>query len=338
MNPVLPPPRRPAARSEAAVATLPPEGADPPPEGANLVVTDASVSDESPPPGGSTTLTVTVRNMGGSVAPATILRYYRSTDATITASDTQVGTGAVGALAAAGTSDESISLTASFTSGAYYYWACVDAVTAESDTTNNCSSSVRVDVDDHYRIRLQFHSSFPSTYQNAIRAAADTWETILADTELPSIHWGRPLSCLGFSTEENPGSVDDLLILVAADSIGEGLAHAAHCNFVSGGFPVFGTVVFDEDDFEFLNANGILVHVALHEIAHVLGFGHIWYDLLKNPSSATDTLDSYFAGSQAIEAFEAAGGAAYTGAKVPVQNTGSSRNSHWPKPYSLASS
>ena len=142
MNPVLPPPRRSAARSEAAVATLSPEGADPPPEGANLTVTDASVSDESPSPGGSTTLTVTVRNMGGRVAPTTILRYYRSTDATITASDTQVGTNAVGALAAAGTSDESISLTASFTSGAYYYWACVDAVTAESDTTNNCSSSV----------------------------------------------------------------------------------------------------------------------------------------------------------------------------------------------------
>ena len=81
-----------------------------------------------------------------------------------------------------------------------------------------------MDLDDHYRIRLQFHSSFPSTYQNAIRAAADTWETILADTELPSIHWARPLSCLGFSTEENPGSVDDLLILVAADSIGAGMA------------------------------------------------------------------------------------------------------------------
>ena len=90
-------------------------------------------------------------------------------------------------------------------------------VTGESDTTNNCSSSVRVGVADHYRIRLHFHSSFPSTYQSAIRAAADTWETILADTELPSIHWGRPLSCLGFSTEENPGTVDDLLILVAAD-------------------------------------------------------------------------------------------------------------------------
>ena len=30
--------------------------------------------------------------------------------------------------------------------GAYYYGACVDAVTDESDTTNNCSASVQVDV------------------------------------------------------------------------------------------------------------------------------------------------------------------------------------------------
>ena len=32
-------------------------------------------------------------------------------------------------------------LTAPDTSGTYYYGACVDAVTDESDTTNNCSAS-----------------------------------------------------------------------------------------------------------------------------------------------------------------------------------------------------
>ena len=37
-------------------------------------------------------------------------------------------------------------LTAPATSGTYYYGACVDTVTGESDTTNNCSSSVTVTV------------------------------------------------------------------------------------------------------------------------------------------------------------------------------------------------
>ena len=38
-------------------------------------------------------------------------------------------------------------LTAPDTSGTYYYGACVDSVTDESDTTNNCSASVGVNVE-----------------------------------------------------------------------------------------------------------------------------------------------------------------------------------------------
>ena len=85
-------------------------------------------------------------NSGDVQAAATTLRYYRSTNSTISGTDTQVGTDAVGSLAAAGTSDESIGLTAPASVGTYYYGACVDAVTSESDTSNNCSSSVQVDV------------------------------------------------------------------------------------------------------------------------------------------------------------------------------------------------
>ena len=42
--------------------------------------------------------------------------------------------------------DESISLTAPDTPGTYYYGACVDAVSDESDTANNCSAAVPVTV------------------------------------------------------------------------------------------------------------------------------------------------------------------------------------------------
>ena len=107
----------------------------------DLVVLSSLVSNARPVTGAVFTLSATVRNDGRPPSPVTVLRYYRSTDATITTSDTAVGTVEVGALAASRISSESVSLTAPSTPGTYYYGACVDAVAGESDTTNNCSAS-----------------------------------------------------------------------------------------------------------------------------------------------------------------------------------------------------
>ena len=117
----------------------------------DLVVESPSVSDSGPAAGASFTLSATVRNAGDGASAATTLRYYRSTDATITTSDTAAGTDSVGGLAASGSSSQSVDLTAPSTSGTYYYGACVDAVAGESDTTNNCSGRCR----SRYRRRLR---------------------------------------------------------------------------------------------------------------------------------------------------------------------------------------
>ncbi len=113
--------------------------------GPDLVVDSPSVSDGSPAAGAAFTLSAEVRNGGDGDAAATTLRYYQSADATVTASDTEVGTDAVTGLAAAATSSQSVELTAP-SAGTYYYGACVDAVAGESDTANNCSAPVQVDV------------------------------------------------------------------------------------------------------------------------------------------------------------------------------------------------
>ena len=118
---------------------------DPDPE-PDLVVDAASVSDDSPVAGGAFTFSATVRNAGDTDSPVTTLRYYRSTDATISTDDSEEGNDAVGALAASASSRESVELTAPSTPGTYYYGACVDAVSGEADTTNNCSTAVQVDV------------------------------------------------------------------------------------------------------------------------------------------------------------------------------------------------
>ena len=90
----------------------------------------------------SFTLSVNVVNQGSGPSGSTTLHYYRSADSTITNGDTEVGTDAVGGLAASGRSIEGIDLTAPSAPGTYYYGACVDAVSDESDTTNNCSGGM----------------------------------------------------------------------------------------------------------------------------------------------------------------------------------------------------
>ena len=112
----------------------------------DLVVESPSVNNSSPNAGQSFTLRATVRNQGNGQSASTTLRYYRSSDATISTSDTQEGTDGVSALSASGTSPESISVTAPSSSGTYYYGACVESVSGESNTGNNCSSAVSVTV------------------------------------------------------------------------------------------------------------------------------------------------------------------------------------------------
>ena len=115
--------------------------------GPDLVVR-ASVSDNSLTPGQSFELSVTVRNQGTEQAPATTLRYYRSDDETIDATDTQLRTAAVNSLASLADRAYSIDLRALSSEGMYHYGACVESVSGESNTDNNCSSAVTVTVDD----------------------------------------------------------------------------------------------------------------------------------------------------------------------------------------------
>ena len=49
-------------------------------------------------------------------------------------------------LSAGGTSAESISLNAPSSAGTYYYGACVESVSGESNTGNNCSSGVSITI------------------------------------------------------------------------------------------------------------------------------------------------------------------------------------------------
>ncbi|MCP4000189.1 MAG: hypothetical protein GY727_04680, partial [Gammaproteobacteria bacterium] len=110
----------------------------------DLAVVAPGVDDSSLTPGQAYSISMTVENQGSSNADSTTLRYYRSTDSTISPSDTDIGTDPVSSLAASGRSLEDTSLSAPLTEGNYWIGSCVDTVNDEVVTSNNCSAGVKI--------------------------------------------------------------------------------------------------------------------------------------------------------------------------------------------------
>ena len=137
----------------------------------DLVVSSVSI-DSSTFGDPSFTLHATVRNQGSGSSDSTTLRYYISFDSTITSRDVEIGTDAVGGLAASGSSAESIDLPSA--PGTFHYGACVDTLSDELETTNNCSSvAVSVNVADPNSL---------ATGAPIINGTAQVGQTLTADT------------------------------------------------------------------------------------------------------------------------------------------------------------
>ena len=112
----------------------------------DLVVEAIEAAPSTVAPGETFRLYATLKNNGTGESTATTLRYYRSTDAVISTEDTQLRSASRDPLAANATIRRYLTVTAPTTPRTYYYGACVDGVTDESDTANNCSRAVSVTV------------------------------------------------------------------------------------------------------------------------------------------------------------------------------------------------
>ena len=310
----------------------------------DLEVGTPTVDDANPDGGETFTLSATVTNAGGGNSPATTLRYYRSTNDTISSSDTQVGTDPVGVLAASATSAESISLAAPSTSGTYYYGACVDAVAGESDTSDNCSSSVRIDVatsrvgDPGLDIDIVFVDPQPSAaIRSAINDAAAVWEGAITN-DLPDMDFSSDPRDDACTDGEFAGFVDDVRVyiyVVDIDGPDGTTASAGYCMGRAGtSTPIIGRIRFDSADVSRLSTTTVR-HVAVHELAHVLGFGTRWNvqnRSLQGGDPVDPPPDTHWPGANAVAAFDAAGGTSYQGGKVPVENARGGQGSqdrHW---------
>ena len=111
----------------------------------DLMVTNMMASSTNVVPSEMIILEAMVRNTGDGSSTNTTLRWYLSMDSTIDPTgDMEIETSNLSSLAAGTDSTLSIFITVPNTPGTYYYYACVDSVTGESDPNNNCSSAVRV--------------------------------------------------------------------------------------------------------------------------------------------------------------------------------------------------
>ena len=117
-----------------------------PPIQPDLVVQSPSVSDSSLNPGQSFDFDHTVRNQGGTQSAATLIQFYQSTHATPTRADTSLGVLGVARPCRFRQKRRKGALDRTIHPGTYSYGACVDSVSGESNTTNNCSSPVTVTV------------------------------------------------------------------------------------------------------------------------------------------------------------------------------------------------
>ena len=112
----------------------------------DLVVESISANKVVLAPGEDFRLDAIVRNQGEVDASSTYLRYYRSSDAIISPNDTEIGDDRMTTPDAGEPYDKWERLTAPDTPGVYYYGACVDSVTGEINTLNNCSEAVEITV------------------------------------------------------------------------------------------------------------------------------------------------------------------------------------------------
>ena len=184
-----------------------------------------------------------------------------------------------------------------------------------------------------FDLDLRFVGPAPAAQRAAIAAAADEWTRIIR-TSLPDVDFWSQRVPAGACLPGQPtvlDIVDDLRVYVwvqPMDGVGGTLAPARTCYYrQASGLPILSAITFDGDDLA-LRSTEETRRLAMHELAHALGFGMQWHEhsLVRHASldvagePVLPTPDAHFTGRLAGREFAAAGGQRARG--IPVENTG----------------
>ena len=118
------------------------------PPASDLAFAGVSPASATLTPGSSVTFAFRIRNQGTLASSATTIRAMRSPNPIVSTRDTELESYSLSSLAASQdlTFPLTISVDASTAAGTIYIGMCIDAVTDESNTRNNCSEGARLTI------------------------------------------------------------------------------------------------------------------------------------------------------------------------------------------------
>ena len=163
-----------------------------------------------------------------------------------------------------------------------------------------------------------------------IEAAALRWERLI-QSGLPDALVRGDAGC-GAGSPDVRETVDDVVVFVRIVDI-DALAESGPCLVrQDGGLPITGTIWLDGPGRVGQLRSSVLEALVMHELAHVLGFGSLWKEkgLLRDPSTSGGD-DPHFVGAEARPEFDESGGSEWSGAKIPVDDSGviGTADTHW---------
>ncbi len=200
-------------------------------------------------------------------------------------------------------------------------------------------ASFDANVSSDYAIAIDYRSTVTAAQRAAFEDAAARWSAVIVG-DLPDVTVTTSrISSACVAVPDGPSRlIDDLVVFATVtpiDGLGGTLAQSGPCLQRSDGSIVAGVMIFDSDDLDFLESNGVLEGTVMHEMGHVIGFGSLWrippWDLVVSPSlPSSPGANTRFSGATAGAAFISIGGMGF-GGLVPVDNTAvpGSADVHW---------
>ncbi len=172
---------------------------------------------------------------------------------------------------------------------------------------------------DRFNINLIFEPGFTDEQKAAMRRAADRWEEVVVG-DLPDVPIDGYIDALGEHGPRLAGVVDDLVVhSVWAPQYS--ITHAWKFGVRDGsGLAFYGGASYSTLAPQWRLST--FQEVAQHEMGHVLGLFASSGEFKEEIGSPREF---YFTGPLAVEAFDAAGGSAYVGPKIPLNEYGV----HW---------